>query len=147
MEKFRKFIAPFIEGLIVGVIFFIVLSILGIETSEIQFTIIMVTVFISTSLASAIARFIEKGDASFRYEWVYKYSENRIEVTAGLTEKLYINDELVDTKKGVSLKEVALKGTLKTGEEVSATITGGMNIKCRVLVGDKELDVLSVKGD
>jgi len=147
VEKFRKIIAPFVEGLIVGIFLIVVLNILGIETTQAQFTIIVVTVILGTSIASAVGRLIAKGEVPLRCEWVYKYGESRIEVTAGLTEKLYINDELVDTAKGVSFKQASLKGKLNTGEEVIATIIGGTSVKCQLLVGSEELQAIATKGD
>ena len=147
MKTFRKIIAPIVEGLIVGVSMIILLSILGIETTQTQFTIIVVVVILITSISNAVGRAITKGESPLKCQWVYKYGENRIEVTAGLTEKLYINDKLVDTSKGISLKQVSLKGRLNTGEEVAATIIGGASVKCRLLVGNEELQPVATKGD
>ena len=147
MKKFRTIIAPFVEGLIVGISMVILLNALGIETTQTQFTIIVVTVIIVTSIASSIGRIIAKGELPVRYEWVYKYGENRIEVTASLTEKLYINDKLVDTAKGVSFKQISLNGKLDTGEEVVATIIGGTRVNCKLLVGNEELQAIATKGE
>jgi hypothetical protein len=145
----RKTIASAIEGAIVGISIAVIVRILDIEVTSIQLIILIFIAFFSASIASAIGRFIAKGENPLRHEWVYKYGENRIEVTTGLTEKLYINDELVFTNKKVSLKLAELKGKLKTGEEVVATITpgGDTGIKCRLLVGNEELQVIVVKGD
>ena len=147
MQKFRKVIAPFVGGLIVGISMLILLNVLGIETTQNQFTIIVVLVILISSFASAVERMIAKGESPIRCEWVYKYGEDRIEVTAGLTEKLYINDVLVDSKKGVSFKQVSLRGKLAAGEKVMATITGGTSVKCQLVVDGVELQPIATKGD
>jgi len=141
----KKFIASLVEGVIVGLFIAIILNILDIEVTSNQLIIISVGVLLVTSIASAISRFIAKGESPIRHEWVFNYGENRIEVTAGLTEKLYINDELVDQKKGISLSRVELGGQLKTGEKVRAAIIGGMTAKCEVYVGNEQLQIVATK--
>ena len=144
----RTFIASLVEGIIVGGILGLTLRILDIEVTTAQITTLLIVVFISTSAASAVARFIAKGEAPLACQWVYKFGENRIDVTAGLTEKLYINDELADTSKGIKLKQATLKGELSSGEKVSATLSSGLSgITCQLLVDGKEVEVFATKGD
>ena len=148
MKKFRKTIAPFVYGIITGISLVIILNVLGIETTLTQLTILVMVVCIIPSIAISVGRTIAKAELPIiRCEWVYMYRENRIEVTVGSTEKLYINDELVDTAKGVQLKQVSLNGKLNTGEEVVATIIAGTSVKCQLLVGNEELQAIATKGD
>ena len=140
----KKFLVSLLEGIIVGVILGSALVILGIEMTGFQMGILVFVLFISTSIASSIGQWINTGKAPTHYEWVYNHNENRIEVSAGLTEKLYINDELADEKKGVALK-VELRGKLKSGEEVKAVIKGGMTAKCELFIGNELLQPIATK--
>jgi len=109
-----------------------------------QTIIIVVGAIISASIASTIGRWIN-GESPVFYEWVYNYGENRIAVSAGLTEKLYINDKLADEKKVITFKSVELSGRLATGEEVRATITGGKTAGCELFVGNERLRPVATK--
>ena len=147
MKLFRQFIASVVEGAIVGVSMFILFNILDIEIITRDFTIIVVASVLITALAGGIARLIAKGETPFHHEWVFQYGDNRIDVVTGLTEKLYINDKLVDKSKGVHLNQVSLKGKLATGEDVTATIIGAPQLTCKLLIANKELAPIVTRGD
>jgi len=140
----KRFLVSLLEGAIVGIILGSVVVILDIDITGSQIAILAFVLFISTSFASAIGQMINTGKAPIHYEWIYNHGGNRIEVSAGLTEKLYINDELADEKKGIALK-AELKGKLKSGEEVKAVIKGGMTAKCELFVGDEQLQPIATK--
>jgi len=141
----KKFLVALLEGTIVGILLAIVIIVFDIDVTTTQTMILLFTSIIGTSIASSIGQTINTGKAPVFYEWVYNHDGYRIAVSAGLTEKLYINDELVDHKKGVTIKKVELEGQLETGEKVRAVITGGMTAKCEVHVGNKRLEVVSTK--
>lgn len=78
--------------------------------------------------------------------WLYKYGEDIIKVVNkdfGGSE-LYINDELCDQKKGVSLRD-CLSATLKNGETVSAVLEGVVTVGCSLCVDGKSQDPVQVK--
>ena len=72
-------------------------------------------------------------------EWKYQYEGNLIRVTntASLAQ-LFINDEFQDQKKGLVL-EALLKGKLQDGREVQVTISGAIELKCKVYVDGKRV--------
>jgi len=140
----KKLLVSLLEGAIVGITMGIIIAILDIEITGVQAGILIGSALIITSFASAIGRLINTGKAPVFYEWVYNYDGNRIAVSAGLAEKLYINDVLVDEKKGVSLK-AELRSKLTTGEEVRAVITGGLTAKCELFIGSQMLQPTSTK--
>lgn len=67
-------------------------------------------------------------------EWKYNYEGNSIRVTntASLAQ-LFVNDELMDQRKGLVL-EANLKGKLRDGREVRASISGAIKLGCVVSV-------------
>jgi len=142
--KAKNILAPIIEGVVVGVIISIVMSIVGIEATGTQIGIVVASALIVTTIASAISQAVVKGESPYKYEWAYTYGENRIVVIAGLSEELYINDELVDKKSGIKLK-AELEGQLKTGEKVKVSISGGMTAKCELFVGNVLLEPIAIK--
>ena len=95
----KKFLVGLLEGMIVGAVLGVTIGILDIGATAAQVTIIVAAAIISTSIASSIGSYINTGSAPVFYEWVYNHGGNRIAVSTGLTEKLYINDELADQKK------------------------------------------------
>jgi len=141
----KKILVSLLEGAIVGVAIAVIMIILGIDATPTQLAIFLPSVITITSVASAIGRMINTGESPIFYEWVYNYGENRIEVSIGLTEKLYINDELVDEHKKIALNKVELKGKLKTGEEVKVAIIGGMTAKCELYVDNQLLQPIATK--
>ena len=147
MKTFRKFIAAFVEGAIVGIALVILFNIFDVDVPQNHTTIMVMAIIFITSFASTIGRVVAKGEPPLRCEWVYHYGDHRIEVTAGLTEKLYINDTLADKTKGVSFKQATLKSKLDTGEDVVATIVGGTQVTCKLLVAGQELKPTTTKGD
>lgn len=140
----KPFLISFAEGVIVGVFIIIVINILGIEATGTQLGILIASTLIFTSIGSSVSRAILKGEAPHKYEWIYTYDGNRIVVMAGLAEELYINDKLVDKKKGISLK-AELNGRLKTGEEVKVVIIGGMTAKCELFIDDERVEPIAAK--
>jgi len=141
----KKILVALLEGVIVGAILGIVLVVLDIEITAVQSMIIVLAAMSGTSAASSIGQWINTGKSPIRYEWVYSYDGNRIEVSASLTEKLYINDELVDENKKIKLNKAELSGKLKSGEEVKAVIKGGVTAKCELSVGSELLQPIAVK--
>ena len=136
----KKFFVSVLEGLLVGVLMVVLLRILGIETTNFQAGMIGGGAILIVSLANSIGRMINTGKSPVYHEWVYQYEGTRIAVSAGLKEKLYVDDVLVDEHKGIALKSVSLTGKLKTGEAVQATIIGGMTVKCVLTVAGKQLE-------
>jgi len=140
----KKLLVSILEGAIVGITMGIIIVILDIEMTSTQVGILIGSAIIVTSFASSIGHLINTGKAPVFYEWVYHYDGYRIAVSAGLTEKLYINDVLVDEKKGISSK-AELRSKLTTGDEVKAVITGGMTAKCELFIGNQLLQPTSTK--
>jgi len=141
----KKTLVSFLEGAIVGLVLGFVLAILDIDITAFQIAIVVAAAIISTSIASTIAQMINTGKTPVFYEWVYDYDGNRIVVSTGFKETLYINDELADEKKGITIKQVALNGHLKSGEEVNAVIKGGMTVTCELHVGNELLKPVATK--
>jgi len=142
----KSILVAILEGAIVGIAMAIAVVILDIETTTFQLSMLIIVALTITSVASAISGVIKDGKEAIFYEWVYKYDETTtITVIVGFTERLYINDQLVDKSKKVKLKTVELSGKLKTGEAVKAVIIGGMTAKCELLVGGKLLQPISTK--
>ena len=68
--------------------------------------------------------------------WTYQYGENTIVVeNTATTETLYINNEVVDTKKGIAFS-ANLTGKLPEGQTVTAEITGSFGVGCDLYVDD-----------
>lgn len=141
----KKIIVAILEGIFVGVGISIAMRVLGIETTPFQASMLVVSAMVITSLASSIAQKVNSGKALAFYEWVYMYGDNRIAVSTGIKEVLYINDALADEKRGVSLRGVELVGKLKSGETVKAVITGGLTAKCELFVGNDLLQPIATK--
>ena len=78
--------------------------------------------------------------------WTYKYSEYTIKVFNKNLDgsELYVNGELRDQKKGISLSD-HLTVTLKSGEIVSATLEGTFSINCSLCINGKPLEPVEVK--
>ena len=141
----KKFVVSIVEGILVGIGIAIAMRVLDIEATAFQASMLAVSAMIITSLASSIAQMVSSGKAPVFYEWVYMYGDNRIAVATGVKETLYINDELVAEKKGVSLSKVELSSKLKSGEEVKAVIIGGLTTKCELYVGNELLEPVATK--
>ena len=146
----KNVLATFIEGAIVGVIMAVLLIVLGIEATTFQTVAIIVGVFLSTGIASAIKNVITKGHLLYSYEWAIQYNEHSIIVKAGNAEELYINGAIADRKTGISTKAVELKGELGSGEKVTAVIspnklgeaaTSGKSLRCELFVDGKPLQM------
>jgi len=135
----KDFIVSFLEGIIVGVAMSLVIILLDIDMTTTQIIVLIAVACVSASVASSIGNLIKKGKDTVYYEWVFKHGDNRIEITAGLVERLYIDDILVDENQKVKLNKVELHGKLKTGEDVKAIIVGGMTMKCELFVDNKQL--------
>jgi len=142
----KKVLVSLLEGVIVGAVLGIVIALLGIDITGSQIAILIVAALGSTSIASLIGQMINTGKAPVFYEWVYNHGGNRIAVSMGLlTEKLYINDELIDECKQIKLNKAELKGKLKSGEEVRAMIKGGVTTICELYVGNELLRPVATK--
>ena len=78
--------------------------------------------------------------------WVYKYNDFTIEVlNKNLNgSELYVNGELCDKKKGISLSD-HLTVTLASGEIVSATLEGAFSIECSLTINGKPQEPVEVK--
>jgi len=72
--------------------------------------------------------------------WTYRYGEDEIMVKNTWFDgcELYINGQMTDKSNG--LFEGKLQGKLKNGEEIKATLGGGMTIKCALFVDGKLLN-------
>jgi len=133
----------FVEGIIFGSVLAITINILDIQLTQMQFFVLIFVTILTASISSAIGRLIregKKGQRTYFYEWESMYNTDTIVVKAGWVEELYINNELVDQKKGIRMK-IELKGQLSSGEEVNVTITGGLTAKCKIFVGGEPLQV------
>jgi hypothetical protein len=143
----KKFIAAIVEGVIVGVGVFVLFRIMDIDVDIVDVIIFAAIITGLTSLASGVSKLIESGGVLYNYEWNYQYGENTILVIASNSEKLYINGNLADEKKGPS-KKVELSGRLDTGEKITVTITpetvkkqftSDKPLRCELLVDGKPL--------
>lgn len=77
--------------------------------------------------------------------WVYKFGENTIKVTNDYNgSELYINDQLQDKKRGLSLQD-NLCGTLESGESVAATLGGTVTMKCSLLINNVLQEPVEIK--
>lgn len=69
--------------------------------------------------------------------WVFIYKNYEITVKNYQTAvELYVNNELIEKKKGLKLKE-EITCTLPTGETVRAVVSGGLKLKCSVYVNEE----------
>lgn len=78
--------------------------------------------------------------------WLYKYGDDAIMViNKGFNgSELYVNGELCNQKKGVSLRD-CLTATLKSGETVTATLEGAITIGCSLNIDGKPQEPVEVK--
>lgn len=76
--------------------------------------------------------------------WTYQYGEDTIEVHNNRTTELYVNGEVQDQKKGIYFSTV-LRGKLRNGESIEASLGGFFKIECTMLVGNKVLYPVSTK--
>ena len=78
--------------------------------------------------------------------WLYKYGNDTILViNKGFDgSELYINGELRDINKGVSIKD-RLAAKLESGELVSATLEGMWEMGCTLAIGDDLQEPVEVK--
>ena len=146
----RKFIAELIGIFIVGFVMGLVIGILGMEVTREEILILVVAIMIATSIAKGISNAILKGKVDFlyNYEWTFQYGKHKITVKASMAEELYINDELVDKKTGISFAKIELNGQLDTGEKIIAVISGeklkkaissDKYLRCELLINGKTL--------
>lgn len=71
--------------------------------------------------------------------WTYKYGNHTITVKNEKATELYVDGELQDQKRGISLK-ADLKGKLPGGEEIMVTVGGLIDVECMLHV-DRVLQV------
>jgi len=134
------------EGFFVGLVMMGILSFIGVETTLLQLAIISGSAIALTSVASSIGGMVKTGKDTVFYTWVYMYGETSITVTAGFSQRLYINNKLVDECKKIKLKSSELNGKLKTGEAMRAVISAsGMTAKCELFVGNTLLQPITTK--
>ena len=78
--------------------------------------------------------------------WTYKYGADEVKVlNKGFNgSELYVNGELCDQKRGISLSD-HLSVTLKGGEKVTATLEGTVTMTCSLLVNGTPLEPVDVK--
>jgi len=141
----KDILIAFLEGALVGIAMAVVIVVMGIEMTTAQMAILIAVAVFTGSIAASIGGMLKKGKDTVYYSWVFRHGQTRFEVTAGLVERLYIDDVLVAESTKIALKAVELKGKLETGEEVRAVITGGVGIKCELFVGDEKLQPISTK--
>ena len=143
----RNFIGELVEGAIILAIMIAFMLILGIEATPLQFVSMPGAAIISTGIARFVGKLV-KGQPLYSFQWTYQYGENTITVKVSTEAELHINDNLVDKKTGIFLKQVELKGLLDTGERLTAIIssekTSKQNssdkpLRCELLVNDKPL--------
>lgn len=76
--------------------------------------------------------------------WKYRYGEDIIEVRNDYVTALYVNGELQDQKKGIYFS-TTLKGMLKSGERIEASLGGFFKVACKMYVGDNVIYPVSEK--
>lgn len=78
--------------------------------------------------------------------WLYKYGDDTILVINKNFDgsELYVNGELCDENKGVSIKD-RLVTKLKSGELVSATLEGAWKMGCSLVIDGKPQEPVEIK--
>ena len=82
MRKVVKFAAPLVGGGIVGVAMAMLLNLFAIETTFVQFAILIVMSILIAASAIAVVRLIPVG-SMFRPSWRYKVDNGLIRIDAG----------------------------------------------------------------
>ena len=79
-------------------------------------------------------------------KWLYHYGDDTIKVINKNFDgsELYINGELRDRKKGISLRD-CLKTVLESGETVTATLEGLVTMGCSLCIDGKPQEPVEVE--
>ena len=150
----KNLIIDLAEGAIFGLLFVVMLRIMGIETTPTQLGILVGVSIFAVSILNSIGMHLKgQGVAkvgetaasplAVNRTWTYKYGENTIVIknTASLCE-LIVNGQVQDTIKGAFALKPRLAGNLPGGEEISATFKATQNIWA-VRVGSVDLREVS----
>ena len=149
----KKLAIQLAEGAIVGVLMGVLMFVLGIEAAAWQFAAICGGAIIFTSIARGICKVFIKGEPLYDYQWIYQYREHTITVKINKAAELYIDGKLLDSKTGIALAKVELKGLLDSKEKITATISGerikkaissDISLRCELLVNGKPLQAVAV---
>jgi len=118
------------EAMIFGILFAVLLGIMGIDVTHVQMGILVGFAIIVIGILNAIGLKLkgEPQTSTLEESWRYKYTDNTILLRyRGFKLELLINDEVQVSKNAISAATSSLTGKLPNGEEVKAVATNGVN--------------------